>query len=172
MRSESGVTLVEVMVALAVIALTASLAMVSGSAIIRSGQASRATSRLLDHIAIARMSAVAQTAKWRIRFDAPPPGSTVVRGYTVESCAVSPCSGGSWAERARYELQDQLVLQVPFSGGNPDPLMFNPDGFFPNPTTEISVCRVQVGVGGVETCQSGSVGRTLRIHGNTGVIEH
>lgn len=172
MRSESGVTLVEVVVALAVIALAASLAMVSGAAIIRSGQASRATSRLLDHIAIARMSAVAQTAKWRIRFDVPPPGSTVVRGYTVESCAVSSCSGGSWVERARYVLQDQLGLAVPFSGSTPDHLMFNPDGFFPNPTTEISVCRIQVGAGGVETCQSGYDGGTIRIHGNTGVIEH
>lgn len=171
MRSESGVTLVEVTVALAVIALMTSLAMLSGSAIIRSGQASRAASRLLDHIAIARMSAVAETREWRIRFDDPtPPGSAVVQGYTVESCPVNSCA--TWTEEDTYELQDGLGIQVLFNGGKPIKLQFNPDGFYSGPTTEISICQIQVNPGGIETCKSGSAGRTIRIHGNTGVIEH
>lgn len=170
MRSESGVTVVEMLVVIAVIALTASLALLSGSGVIRSSQASRAASRLLDHIAIARMSSVAQTATWRLRFDTPISGSTVVRGYTVESCSASPCA--SWIEQDRYELEDGLGLAVPFSGSIPDPLQFKPDGFYDGGTVEISICRVKTYSGGVEACQSGYAGRTIRIHANTGVIEH
>ncbi|MFZ5814979.1 MAG: GspH/FimT family pseudopilin [Bacillota bacterium] len=171
MRSESGVTLIELVVVLAVLSLATSLALLSGSAVVRSSQASRAASRLLDHIAIARMSAVAQTAKWRLNWDPPAtPGSTVVRGYRVESCVGSPCA--SWVEQDRYQLEDGLGLAVPMGGSGPNPLQFNPDGFYSGPTVEITVCRVQTEPSGAETCQSGYAGRTIRIHANTGVIEH
>lgn len=170
MRSESGLTLIETAVALSIIALLAGLAVLSGSSMLRSAQISRAISKLNDHLALARMSAIARSETWRIQFDSPPAGSMVVRSWVVE---YREPGGATWtAFDDPYTLEDGLAIEVPFEGGHPVPLQFNRFGRFGREQNiDLKVCRVQSDAG-VESCQSGSVGRVIRIHGKTGVVEY
>lgn len=170
MRSESGLTLVETVVTLAIIALMAGMAVFSGSSMIRSAERSQAMSKLTDDLAVARMSAIARSETWRIRFDAPqPPGSTVVRSWIVEYRKPGDSTWTTYGET--YTLGDGLGLEVPIEGGLPVTLQFNRFGRFGRgENTYLTVCPIVDGAGGVKQCQQGIALRTIRLQANTGAM--
>lgn len=170
MRSQSGYTVIELVVVLAIISLIASMALLSGSAMMRSARVSSTFSKLVDDIAVARMRAISQSALWKIKFDQPSPGDSVVQEYSLQSCSPTPCSG--WDLEATVQLEEGMGIQVPLTGsGEPKELQFNKNGFFAGSTMTLKVCRIQTNGVGNKVCQySGS--RTLTVHGHTGVLEY
>lgn len=170
-RDQRGITLVELVAAMGIIAVMTALAVLASGRFLQASQIEQTAARLVDDIAIARMEAIAKSQTWRIRFEDPAvAGSTVARRYYVESCATNPCA--VWVEEGRYELQPSLGLQVPLHSHSFIELHFSKNGFYDGPTRLLQVCKVDVQTDGTETCQPGSIGRSVRILGNTGVIEY
>ncbi len=170
LRDESGLTLAELMVSLAILSFMVGLAVLSGSSTLRAAHLSQATSQLANDLAVARMSAIARSETWRVRFLPPVVGSTVINQYVVES----RIPNGSWLQQGEdRKLAYGLGMAVPFESGEPVSLQFNRFGRFGRDVdTEIPICRIQTNLDSTQECQPDSVGRTIRIYANTGVMEY
>jgi prepilin-type N-terminal cleavage/methylation domain-containing protein len=177
MRSQHGLSLVELVVVVALIALFSGMAMLSGTHLIMSSRMSKAASAMADSVSLSRQNAIGRYEQWRIQFVPNPiPGSQIIHGYLLESCPLavsdpgSACTGG-WTTQREVHLDGGLGL-LPVAGGAPVvTLVFDRTGQFLGSTTEIRICIVVKDAYGAELCQAGSIGRLIRVHAFTGFVE-
>lgn len=172
MRSQSGLTMIELVVALGLLTLLAGFAVSAGGTMVRKAQEGRAATTLVDAIALARMNAIAKDRPWRISFTRATPASTVAQEMLLESCANPPtCS--VWVPESEPRLiRDRLALHVPTSGGAFIELQFTGSGYFIGPAQEIGVCGLLELANKDKHCQSGTLNRVVRIHAHTGLVDY
>ncbi|MDB4896524.1 MAG: hypothetical protein JWN15_2786 [Firmicutes bacterium] len=177
MRDENGLTLIELVVVVALIALLSGIATLSSVHLLMSSRMSRAASAMADSVSLSRQNAIGRYEQWRIQFVPNPiAGSQVFHSYLLESCPLTvsapgaACAGG-WTTQREVDLDGGLGL-LPAAGGAPvATLVFDRTGQFLGSTTEIRVCIVAKDANGAEICQVGSIGRLIRVHGFSGFVE-
>lgn len=183
MRSEGGVSLVEVVVSVAMLALMAALATISGAGFLESARLSRVASQFADNVSIARENAMAKYERWRIRFLPVAAGSDLARIYVLERCGV-PVGGfdcnQAWALERTVQIEPGIAMRIPVV---PPPtnvmtaLTFDRTGQHlsdfspPVPVIEIEICKARTDPGGTLACRPGTTGRLIRIRTFSGIIE-
>lgn len=177
MRDQQGLTLIEMVVTLAILALVSGMAALAGVGIIGSARIAAAANQLVDNLSYAREYAIARYAQQRIRF-LPAPGSEVVFSYVLEACAVSDPFSAACLDESEWVIQEHFAadpgsgLKVPLTGGSPVILHFDRNGRLLNTSdVEIQVCRVVTGSGGIASCKEGAHQRSIRIRKFSGIVE-
>jgi prepilin-type N-terminal cleavage/methylation domain-containing protein len=167
MRSQAGFSLVETVVAVGLLAVVAGGTAFAVRQMLWKSQVSRAASRLVDGITLARTRSVATHTLWRIAFDPPdPPNSEVTQGFVLQACAPD-CSTPPWEKH--YEIKDGLGLKLPRAEPGFVDLRFTQAGRYAGSTLTIDICSIQV-TNGIEECET--IGATVKIHANTGRLEY
>jgi type II secretory pathway pseudopilin PulG len=177
MRDQSGQSLVELVVVVALIALFSGMATFSSVHLLMSSRISRAASAMADSVSLSRQNAIGRYEQWRIQFVPNPiPGSRVFHSYLLESCPLTVTAPGSactgtWSTEREVHLDGGIGV-LPLSDGAPvATLVFDRTGQFLGSTTELRVCVVAKDINGAEICQVGSTGRLIRVHGFSGFVE-
>lgn len=181
MHSQRGVSVVELVVSLFLIALMSALAVLAGVGFVRSARISKEASRFADSVSLAREKAVGRYEQWRVVFPGAG-GGDIVTSYGLESCEMppedlglspdAPCPGPWTPQGAPVELMSAIGLKVPLVNGQPVVLTFDRTGrLLNNTSTEIAVCNLVKSSTGALICQPGSTGRLIRIREFSGIIE-
>lgn len=177
MRDTSGYTLLEMLVVLGLISLTASLAWLSGGGLINSSRLSRNTTALVDDITLARTRALARYEQWRVRFPPPLVNADAIQEYYVESCFLTvgtpglPC-GPTWAIERHVMATDGLAMMVQVGGLPATSLTYDRTGFLLEPATTITVCRSALNELGGLVCRPGSTARIVQIKAFSGAVDY
>lgn len=131
---------------------------------------STGASGLVGDLAELRMWAIAKDKAHQLVFTPPTLGSTVVTSYELRRC-ISSCD--STVLVRHVDMPEGLGLQVPSEGGQLVVLEFTRAGRLKRGSeTVLSVCRTEEKPDGTTGCISGSAGRKVILHANTGVIEY
>lgn len=176
MRDQRGYTLVEMVVAVAIIFLVSGMATLAGVGFLTSARVSRGASQLADNVSLAREQAIAKYQRWRIRF-IQLPGSHVAREYVLEYCDMPVGSGSSacttaWTPWKTMSVGEGTGILLTTGAVTVTELRFNRTGQFEgNNDAELRVCGTQIDATGSTICRPGSVGRLVRIRRFSGIIE-
>ncbi|MGE5674606.1 MAG: Tfp pilus assembly protein FimT/FimU [Mycobacterium leprae] len=167
MRRQNGYTVLEVLIAIAIMALVSSMAMVSGTRLITTMRTSKTAASVSDSIALARSMAVARTAAWQVRFipDGTTPG--LFRSFQLESnsyewvgCSgTPPCLGASWTietslmrNHQPWQTEPGTGLFIPGATGEVT-LVFDRNGRrLGGVDTQMRVCTLLSQVDGTQAC--------------------
>jgi len=175
MRDTSGFTLLEMLIVLGLITLTASLAWLSGGGLIDSSRLSRDTTVLVDDITLSRTRALARYEQWRVRFPDPPVHADAVQEYFVESCAMTVgfagCTG-AWLVQRHVMTTDGLAIMAQVGGLPATTITFDRTGFLLEPATTITVCQSSLNELGGLACRPGSSARTVQIKAFSGAVDY
>lgn len=164
-------TMVELVLAVGLLAALSGVALFGISKTIRSAELSWEGAKLVDGVVLARMNGISNQQLARVFFEPPAvASSSVAREFRVEFCSTQP-SCSSWSQLEAFELRDGVGLLVPKTGGTFIDLSFNKDGYYQGPDRVIEVCRIKTDLAGVETCEAGTWPK-IRIYANTGIVEY
>ncbi len=180
MRGQQGYLLVEIVLAVGILALLTGLAAISVRGVVSSYRVSRVTHQLADHISMARERAIARYEVWRIKFIRSG-GSPAVTAYVIQSCSLGIGQSGSthcksesgWTDHRYVALERGTGLDVPVTGkGEPISLRFDRTGrLLRSEDTPIAVCLLMKGPNGEEVCRPGPAARIILIHRWSGAVE-
>lgn len=174
MRDQSGVTLLEVVIAVAILALVSGLATLAGVGFLNSSKTSKARTEFADSVSLTRESAIARYERWRIRFiPHPVAGSGIIRTYVLESCPLPVGNPGTactddleWTEQQRVHLAPGIGLVTTVTT-----ITFDRTGRFMDSDSNFEICPVIKNEDNSEVCRTGPHARTVRIRQFSGIIE-
>jgi prepilin-type N-terminal cleavage/methylation domain-containing protein len=179
MDKQEGFSLVEMVVALAILTLVSSLAVWSATSLLAGAKMSREASRVADNVSLARERAIARSEQWMVEFPTPIGSSLVITSYTVKSCpartsSCAPNSATDWSTKQRVTAEPGMGFKVTDPDWSLGPVQVIADqtgSLRPNrgASVTVQVCPVTQDSSGAMACRS-SGGTTLQIHSPSGFV--
>ncbi|HLN60980.1 MAG TPA: prepilin-type N-terminal cleavage/methylation domain-containing protein [Symbiobacteriaceae bacterium] len=178
MRRQSGLSLVELTVALAIIALTTSLAAVSLVSLNGYMKVTSTVALLSDTVAKTRLDAMSRYEYRAVEIPAPQAGTLVVDYVVIRSCNLSQvaCNANEaslWPQVAIVRAGEGMGFVSPTADATaPYEIVFTDLGSSTlREMADIGVCHVYRDASGLLQCQGGVSAKTVRIRMVTGIVQ-
>lgn len=174
----SGITLVEMVAAIAIVAIMSTMAVWTGAGFLKSARTAKVAREIVDTAALARERALARYEVWRVRFVISV-GSPIAQSFVVESCNLDPGQSGEtscmseteWTQQGQPHLVEDgtvILLQTDVSGNPITQLRFDRNGrFLSSANVDMHVC-VSGKTAGQSVCRS--VAKTVTVLKGSGLI--
>lgn len=173
---QSGLSLVELAVALAIIALTTSLAALSLVALNGYMKVTSTVALLSDTIATTRLDALSRNEYRAVIIPAPQPGTLVVDHVLITRCQANCIveEAAQWPAVGPPVRAEGMgfVYPDPDDVSHPYEIVFDPiaGAHMRNRDTDIQLCHVYQDAAGVPQCQTNATAKTVRIRWVTGIV--
>lgn len=177
-RRQSGLSLVELTVALAIIALTTSMAALSLASLNGYLKVTSTVALLSDTIAKARLDALSRYEYRAVEIPAPQAGTLVVDHVVIRACNLSlvscnPDDAAAWPQVATVPAGEGMGFVYPSNGaGASYDIVFTYMGSSTlREMADIGVCHVYRDSLGRLQCRDGAAAKTVRIRMVTGIVQ-